>query len=95
MSLEGLDLNSVASQFLSAYPNANAAVSSGQLNVVQSMIQYFNAYRSWAEAPSSFANDTLHTAAKFAQTNMIAAMEGLYAAPGNPPLGNPVPMKTV
>ena len=92
----GLDLNFVATQFLDAFPNPNAAVLSSKPFVVQAMINYFNAYRSWAEPPSSFLNMSLQTAALTAQSDMMTAISGMYAfSERQRPCGNPVPMKTV
>lgn len=78
------DFTAVVNAFLAAPPNTVAGASTQQ-QVVQSFIDYMNAYNSWAAEnasnPGTWPKDALYNAAVTKYNAMVTAVQNIYATP--------------
>ena len=75
--LGGMDIGSVVDKFLAAYQNPRAPTNQ-QVTVVQSMVNYMNAYGTWAAAGFPRAGNNPPAYMSAAQSAMRTAVQTLY-----------------
>ena len=83
--LAGVDIASVVSRYLAAYPNVHAQNGTNQQAVVvQSMINYMDRYDDWAAAGFPSTSSPSYIAAVNAQAALRTAVQGQYLGTYNP-----------
>jgi len=83
--LAGIDIASVVSRYLAAYPNVRAQNGTNQQSVVvQSMINYMDRYDDWAAAGFPSTTSPSYIAAVNAQAALRTAVQGQYLGTYNP-----------
>ncbi len=76
----GMDIAAVVDQYMAAYPNARAQNTNQQAIVVQKMIDFMDAYSTWAAAGFPYTPKTLPPDLSVAQAALKVAVQGQFLA---------------